>query len=49
VGEVKLVPESVAKALIMHGIATYNTPIEIREETLPEVLKKVKKPLKAKK
>ena len=49
VGEVKVVPESVAKALIMHGIATYNTPIEIREETLPEVLKKVKKPLKAKK
>jgi hypothetical protein len=49
IGEVRTVAESVAKALIMHGIATLNTPVEIKEEKQPEVLKNVKKPVKAKK
>ncbi len=49
IGQVKNLPESVAKALIMHGIASLNTPVEVKKEKEPEVLKSVKKPLKAKK
>jgi hypothetical protein len=39
----------VAKALIMHGIASLNVPIEPKKEVKQEVLKDVKKPSKAKK